>query len=527
MIEIAANGLSKYYGSNHVLRGVTFEVYSGEKVGLLGRNGSGKSTLLKVIAGDEPYDGGTLSKASGTRFGLLSQMPEYGEGDTSEDVLRTAFSELTDTLRRMRALEGDPDPKAVRRYGRLLEDYERLGGYESEARLDKVCAGMGVDARIRGSAFGRLSGGERSRVCLARLLLCDCDALLLDEPTNHLDIAALEWLGRFLRGFKGTVISISHDRAFLDEVVTRIVELEDGKAALYSGNYTFYAAERASRRLTQAERYERQQKEIRRLEERAKWMVLNNRFTRSHHALYSRIEHMEKVERPTGHMSLRAGFKDGPYASKVIASFEGVSKRFGDKVVLAGHSMLVMKGERIALIGPNGCGKTTLLRMMLGEEPCDGGELKVSASVRPAYMPQVVAFGDMGLTVQETLHAMAGIPPGRSRSALAKFDFAGEAVARKVGDLSGGERSRLWLCAMMQAEVNLLMLDEPTNHLDIPSREWIEGALEDYEGTVIFVSHDRYFLGRFAETVWHMGGGVIKAYPGGYAEYRESVGGRP
>jgi len=249
-----------------VLKGITFEVYSGEKVGLLGKNGSGKTTLFKVITGEEPYESGSISKASGKRIEMLAQIPVFGEADTVEDILRSSFQEVTSIFTEMQKIEGDESPSVLARYGHLMEEYERLGGYDTEVKLDKVCGGMHIDKRMRQSVFSLLSGGEQTRVNLARILLRDCDVLLLDEPTNHLDLASLEWLEKFLHEFVGTIVVISHDRVFLDNVVTRIIEIDDGKANFYSGNYSFYVEEREQRFLTQTEQYKQQQRKISQLE---------------------------------------------------------------------------------------------------------------------------------------------------------------------------------------------------------------------------------------------------------------------
>jgi len=403
-----------------------------------------------------------------------------------------------------------------------MDDYERLGGYETEVKIEKVCNGMGIGAEMRRSPFNRLSGGEKTRVNLARVLLMDCGALLLDEPTNHLDISSLEWLEKFLADFSGTVVVISHDRLFLDRVVKRIIEIEDGAAHFYGGDYTWYAEERRRRRAAQTDRYLRQQKEIKRIEDRAKWFVDNNRFTTKHHAILSRIDHMEKIDRPPPDRKLNAAFT-GSYAPKVIASLADVGKSYGTNRIMQNVSVSITKGERIALYGANGCGKTTLLKLIAGEETECEGEIKLAASVKPAYMPQIISFNDEGATVQEILRAATGCDAGRARGVLAGFHFYAEDVHKKAGALSGGEKSRLTLCVLMQRKTNLLLLDEPTNHLDVASREWIEESLADFDGTMLFVSHDRYFLSKFANRVWSMENGRITKHDYGFEEYSATI----
>jgi len=273
MVDISVSEVNKYYGSNHVLKGITLEIFNSEKVGLLGRNGSGKTTLFKIITGVETYESGTISKASGKIIEMLVQIPSFTEFETSEDVLRSSFKEITNIFAEMKKIEGDCNPSCLARYGYLLSEYERLGGYETEVKLSKVCNGMNIDSRMIHSPFSQLSGGEKSRVNLARILLRDSDILLLDEPTNHLDIISLEWLEKFLLSYPGTVVIISHDRMFLDRVVNRIIEIEYGSANFYSGNYTWYKEEKLRRHISQSEQYQRQQKEIKRIEDRAKWFV--------------------------------------------------------------------------------------------------------------------------------------------------------------------------------------------------------------------------------------------------------------
>ena len=528
MIEISANEINKYYGANHVLKGITFEVYTGEKIGLLGKNGSGKTTLFKLITGEEPFEGGTLAKASGKKAEMLAQIPAFGEHDTCEDVLRTSFSETAEIFTEMKRIEGDTDPAVLARYCRLLEEYELLGGYETEVKLDKVCNGMDIDNRLRGSLFCNLSGGEKTRVNLARILLRESDILLLDEPTNHLDLASLEWLENFLRGYAGTVVVVSHDRVFLDRVVTRIIEIEDGKANFYSGNYTFYAEEKQRRFLTQAELYKQQQRKIQQLEAAAKrqrvWAAINPSNTslaKRALAMEKRIEQMDKVDRPVTERRLTAEFDSAGYAAKVIVSFDSVSKRYGTKELLHDLSLDIRRNERIALIGSNGCGKTTLLNMLMGGEPPDSGTIKLSPSVKAAYLSQIITFEDMDATVLDILRYAADVSVEKARSILAGFHFKAADVMKKAGVLSGGEKSRLQLCMMMQENVNFLLLDEPTNHLDIASREWIENVLADFDGTILFVSHDRYFLNQFADQIWSMENGAVTRYDCGFSEYCE------
>jgi len=525
MIDIAVQNLNKYYGSNHVLRDVSFEIYSGEKVGLLGKNGSGKTTLFKIMAQDEDYESGSVMKASGKRAEILAQMPIFGEGDTVLDILRSSFKEVNEIYDAMKKIEGDAQEAALARYGRLMDEYERLGGYDAEFKIDKMCNNMGIDEKLINSPFELLSGGEKTRVNLARILLRDCGILLLDEPTNHLDLASLAWLEGFLRNFSGTVVVVSHDRVFLDNVVKRVIEIDHGKAHFYSGNYSFYAEEKQRRFILQSELYDRQQKEIKRIEDRAKWFVEQNRFTTKHHAILSRIDHMDKVEKPDAQQrKIAEDFNSGGYAAKVAIELNSVRKSYGEKVLFDDVNLTIGRNDRIALIGANGCGKTTLLKMIMGEETADAGEIKVSSNIKIAYMSQIITFDDENATVFDTLRSISALPENILRSILSRFHFKSSDVIKKVGSLSGGEKSRLKLCLLMQSQVNFLILDEPTNHLDILSREWIEDAIADFDGTILFISHDRFFLNKFASKIWSMKDGAITPFDGGFEEFLQSNG---
>ena len=527
MIDISVHGLNKYYGSNHILRGITFEVYSGEKVGLLGKNGSGKTTLFKVIAGSEPHDGGAVSKASGKRVEILAQIPAFAENDTVEDILRSSFKEVTEIYESMKAIEGDVSPAVLTRYGKLMEEYERLGGYDVELKIEKICNGMNIAPEMRAGLFGLLSGGEKTRVNLARILLRDCDILLLDEPTNHLDLDSLAWLEGFIKEFQGTVVIISHDRVFLDNAITRIIEIEEGKANFYSGNYSWFAEEKQRRFISQSQKYERQQREIKRIEDRAKWFLENDRFTTKHHVILSRIDHMEKVEKPITSRKVSGDFISGGYAAKQVVSLELVRKSYEAKTLLNDVSLGINRNDRIGLIGANGCGKTTLLRLIMGQEGYESGELKVSSNVKIAYMPQIIVFDDENKTVLDTLRDVSPLPEEKLRSTLVRFRFMTPDIIKKVGSLSGGEKSRLKLCLLMQNQANFLILDELTNHLDIESREWIEDAVSEFSGTMLFISHDRFFLNRFASKIWAMEDGGITVFDGGFREYLAGTGQPP
>lgn len=526
MTDISVRELNKYYGANHILKGLTFEIYSGEKVGLLGKNGSGKSTLFKILSDKETFETGTVSKANGKKIEMLDQIPIFGESLTVEDIFRASFKEITIVYEEMKKLEGSGDSAALKKYGRLMEEYERLGGYETETKIEKVCAGMNIDGRMRKSLFSLLSGGEKTRVNLARILLRDCDILLLDEPTNHLDLLSLEWLERFLKDYKGTIFAVSHDRVFLDNIVERIIEIDDGKANFYEGNYSYYVEEKERRFLSASELYEQQQKKIKQLEAAAKrlheWGKLNPSNAGLHKrafAIEKRIEQMDKAEKPVESKKIREEFNDAGFAGKEIVSFNRVNKAYGNKAIVNDLELKVYRNDSIALIGANGCGKSTLMKMIMGIELPDSGKIKTGLSTRIAYLPQIIEFVNSDATVLEILCREIGSGEDKARNILAGFHFKGKDVFKKAGSLSGGEKSRLKLCLLMQTDANFLILDEPTNHLDIESREWIEEAVGDFSGTKLFISHDRYFLDKFAYKIWHMEDGEVTEYNDTFEEY--------
>ena len=533
MIEIQVNNLVKSFevGKN-VLDGLTFQVDQGERVGLLGRNGAGKTTLFKILTGELDYDEGSVVIGQGRRVGLISQIPVYPAGYTVEDVLRSAFSRLESLAEEMRALEarmaaGESDPAILKRYGTLSERFEAFGGYDTDVAVNKIANGLSIPDTQRQQLFDSLSGGEKTRVNLGRLILEDTDILLLDEPTNHLDLHATEWLEEYIRGFRGTVVTISHDRYFLDRTVTRVIEIQDGKAEFYSGNYSFYAVEKERRYQERMKQYEKEQAKIQQLEKAAEqlrvwaFMGMDKTYRRAI-SMEKRIERMRTTAKPTKARKMDARFSSAEFHGDEVLGIRNVSKSYGDKKLFENISLKVEGGERIALIGDNGTGKSTLIKMIVGELYPDEGRIKTGPQVKEAYLPQIVHFDhpDWNL-VENMMAAKRGLSAQSARNRLAAYDFRGEDVLKPVSVLSGGEQSRLRLCMLMDDEINFLILDEPTNHLDIDSREWIEEAVEAYDGTLLFVSHDRYFINRFATRIWELAGGTITDYPCGFAQYRQ------
>ena len=533
MIEIQVSGLVKSFEvGRNVLDGLTFQIDQGERVGLLGRNGAGKTTLFRILTGELEPDEGTVTIGQGRRVGLISQIPVYPAGFTVEDVLRSAFSRLESLGEEMRQLEsrmaaGESDPALLRRYGTLSERFEAFGGYDTDVAVNKIANGLSISREMREQLFDSLSGGEKTRVNLGRLILEDTDILLLDEPTNHLDLHATEWLEEYIRSFRGAVVVISHDRYFLDRIVTRVIEVQDGKAEFYSGNYSFYAVEKERRDQERMKQYEKEQAKIAQLEKSAEQLRLwafqgMDKTYRRAISMEKRIERMRTTAKPTKAKKMDARFNAAEFHGDEVLSIRNLAKSYGDKHLFEGITLRVEGGERIALIGDNGTGKTTLIKMIVGELYPDDGRIRTGPQVKEAYLPQVIHFDhpDWNL-VENMMAAKRGLSAQSARNRLAAYDFRGEDVLKPVSVLSGGEQSRLRLCMLMDDEINFLILDEPTNHLDIDSREWIEEAVEAYDGTLLFVSHDRYFINRFATRIWEVAGGTITDYPMGFAQYRQ------
>ena len=530
MTDLSVSNLIKSFEiGRNVLDGLSFTVTAGERVGILGHNGCGKTTLFRILTGELRPDEGEIAIAPGKRLGLISQIPVYPEGWTTEMVLRDAHRRLYNISERMDELtermEQDQSPALLREYDRLQEDFRRLGGYEMDVDRSRVANGLDIPPQMLAQPFDSLSGGEKTRVNLARLILENTDILLLDEPTNHLDLRATEWLEDYLLHFKGTVLAISHDRYFLDKVVQRCIEINEGKAEFYSGNYSFFVAERQHRFEEKLKKYEKDQAKIDQLTRAAEQMHLwafmgNDKLHKRAFSMEKRIEKLSRTEKPKEQRKLNMKFREKEFVGDEVLVMDGLEKRYGERVLFSGLDMLVTGGERIALIGDNGTGKSTLVKLIMNLEKPDKGWLYLGPTVRTAYLPQLVGFSNEERSALDTMLYDCRCQPQEARDRLAAFGFRGEDVLTPVGALSGGEKSRLRLCMLMGGDINFLILDEPTNHLDIASREWMEDALSDYEQTLLFVSHDRYFIDKFATRVWELRGGQITDFRGGYREFR-------
>ena len=530
MIDIAISGLVKEFEvGKKILDGLTFQVDSGERVGLLGKNGCGKTTLLRILTGQLDWDEGEVVLAPDKRVGLISQIPVYPAGYTVEDVLDTAFRPLREMEEEMEQLaarmERGEDPALLRRYDQLTAAFEAGGGYDTDTRKNKVCSGLQIGPGMREQLFDRLSGGEKTRVNLGRLILEDTDILLLDEPTNHLDLKATEWLEEYLDKFKGTVLAVSHDRWFLDRVVDRVIEIQEGKAEFYSGNYSFYVVEKERRYQEKLKQYEKEQAKIQQLEKAAEQLRIwaysgNDKIFKRAQSMEKRIERMRTTDRPTRERKMEVRFGEREFRGDEVLTIKGLSKSFGQRALFSGVDLEVVGGERIALLGDNGTGKSTLIKILMGEEGPDEGKIRMGPTVKIGYLPQIIHFDHPERSLLDTMLYELDCTSQTARNRLASFKFRGEDVFKPVSALSGGEQSRLRLCMLMDEKINLLILDEPTNHLDIQSREWIEEAVEEYEGNLLFVSHDRYFIDRFATRVWVLEDGQVTDFRGSYGEYR-------
>ena len=532
MIEISVTGLQKSFDlEKKILDGLTFQINSGERVGLLGKNGAGKTTLFRILTGEIDYDAGEVAIASDRRVGLISQIPVYPAGYTVEDVLQSAFERMrrmADEMERLSAqmAKGDESEETLRRYGELSARFEGLGGYDTATAVNKVANGLSIPADMRTRLFDTLSGGEKTRVNLGRLILEDTDILLLDEPTNHLDLHAIEWLEEYLASFKGTVVAISHDRYFLDRTITRVIEILDGHAEFYNGNYSFYVVERQRRFDEQLKKYEKDQAKLQQLTEAAAklhlWAFMgNDKLHKRAFSIEKRMEKLETTARPTEARKLNVHFTAQEFRGDDVLTMAGLGKRYGARTLFHDLDLTVTGGERIALIGDNGAGKTTFLRLVMNEETPDTGWVQRGPAVRTAYLPQIVRFAVPERSMLDTMLYECKCTPQEARDQLAAYGFCGEDVLKPVSALSGGELSRLRLCMLMRREINFLILDEPTNHLDIASREWIEDALSDYTQALLFVSHDRYFIEKFASRIWLLENGTVTDYRGTYEQFRE------
>ena len=520
----------KSYGVQDVLRGTSLQVNPGEHVGLVGRNGAGKSTIFRLVRGDETADRGDVVRARGLRLGLLDQHVHFKPGSTVHESALAAFGRLQQIEHEMHELEhrmadaGDDLDKILERYSDLQHEFELEGGFEYTARAEAILQGLGFDRDMWSLETEKLSGGQQNRLGLACLLLAAPDILLLDEPTNHLDVNAVEWLEEYLQGYESAYVIISHDRYFLDRCCRRIIELENGRASSYTGNYSSYLVEREERREAQQRAYDNQQQLIAKTQEFIRRNIAGQKTkqAKSRRKMLEKLERIDAVrpDQSSGDFRLQAIERTGNH----VLTVTDVSVGYPEKLLARDISFILRRGECLGIIGPNGSGKTTFLKTILHKLPPLAGEVRWGSKVQIGYYAQQLDDLDDRNEIIMELRRVAppGATAGELRSFLAKFLFMGDDVYKHVRDLSGGEKGRLALAKLIYSRVNVLVLDEPTNHLDIPSREALEEALSAYEGTIITISHDRYFLDRVATQILALDGlGGAEHYDGDYTEYHD------
>ncbi|MGG0258488.1 ribosomal protection-like ABC-F family protein [Bacillus mycoides] len=536
MTICSVNNVKKSFGGNIIFENISLEIKNGERIGLVGRNGSGKTTIFQLLTGIEGLDAGAIHVKKGTRIGHVAQIPKFNNEMNVYDVLSSAFKKEKELEIEMHALEKNMAEeqessalqKLMERYGVIQERYAFLGGYEIEANIMKVANGLQV-TELFPRSFMELSGGEQTKVSLAYMLLQKPDLLLFDEPTNHLDLFAVEWLEQFLKEYTGTVMVISHDRYFLDEVVTKIFDLEDGEIHVYHTNYSQFVEEKEERLLQEFQAYQEQQKKIKKMKEAIRRLrEWANQANPPNEGLHKRarnmeraLERIEKLKRPIlDRKQMGLQFEGQERSGKDVVVMKEVSKGFDERSLFEKVNLHIRFQERAAIVGCNGTGKTTLLKLLLKEMQQDAGEIRIGSSVKIGYLSQH-AYGNMKNNVLEAFRDCVAVTEGEARHILARFLFYGPAVFKKVTQLSGGEKMRLRLAQLMYQDVNFLILDEPTNHLDIESREVLEEALEQYNGTILAVSHDRYFLNKLFEKTYWIDEHKLFEFAGNYAWARQ------
>lgn len=533
MIACSVNKLTKMYGGNSIFKNISFEIHAKDRVGLVGRNGSGKTTLLKLLSGEETPDSGQIHWKKGSQMGYLSQGSDFYNDSTTQEILKTAFLELLQIEENMKKLEKAMSKetneqnlqKLVKNYGDLQDSFSSEGGYSMDTNIEKIVNGLNIKCLLD-KHFSTLSGGEKTKVGLAFMLLKNPDFLLLDEPTNHLDLVAVEWLGNFLQNYSGTVVVVSHDRYFLDEVVNKILDLDEGEINCFYTNYSGFVKEKEERLLREFHAYKEQQKKIKKMREAIKrlrdWA---NRSNPPNEGLHKRarnmeraLERMEKLNRPTlNRKKMNLKMESSNRSGKDVIILQDVSKSFRDQLLFKHVNMHVTYQQRIAVVGENGTGKSTLIKLILHQFNPDEGEIRIGSNVKMGYLSQHIFSHLEEETIIEAFRNEVKVTEGEARQILARFLFYGHTVFQRISQLSGGEKMRLRLAQLMYQDTNLLILDEPTNHLDIESLEVLEDALENYNGTILAVSHDRYFLDKLFEKIYWIESKKVNCFEGNYS----------
>lgn len=535
MIEIGVSNLGKSFGVDKIFENVTFDVKTKDKIGLVGRNGTGKTTLMKILAGYENFQSGQINKRKGLVLGYLEQIPNYEDENTVSDVLNEAFKNVQDIKSQMEQLEktfdnleGEELKLAIKKYSNLHDTYQISGGYNTKEKLNKILHGLNISDEMEKREFNTLSGGEKTRVILGKILLEEPDLLLLDEPSNHLDIKSVEWLEEYLKTYEGTIVMVSHDRYFLDRVSNKIIELESDGVQIYNGNYSKYVAEKELRFLQAMKEYESQQKKIKKMEDQIQryriWgeMRDSDKMYKRAKELEKRLEKIEKINKPiVDRKSASFEISGVERTGKEVIKVLDVNKSYDKKQLFHDINFTLFYKESLCILGENGTGKSTLLKIIINEIPSDFGKITIGSNVKIGYLPQEVSFEKEDISIVDYFSYNYGISLGEARKELANILFTGDDVYKHISTLSGGEKSRLKLGMLIYEKVNTLILDEPTNHLDIESREVLEENLINYDGTILFVSHDRYFVDKIATCVGEIEDKNFKIYNFNYEGYKQ------
>ncbi|GKU80003.1 ribosomal protection-like ABC-F family protein [Paenibacillus sp. L3-i20] len=539
MIIVNGQEIKKYYGASLVLNGVTLQIQENDRIGLIGCNGSGKSTLLRLISGHDHIDEGMLTIKKDLKIGYLPQIPHEFESMTVYEVLASGFRELMNCKKQLREIEllmassdaiNNPEhmDKMLKNYAVIQDQFELSGGYEIDTMIEQVATGLQINEDYNETLFNTLSGGEKTKVVLASQLVLRPALLLLDEPTNHLDMKGIEWLEQFLNRYEGSVVIVSHDRYFLDSVGTTMIELEDGEAQIYHTNYSGYVKEKEERLLQQFAQYKEEQKRIKQMKESIRrfeeWgrIAGNEKYFKRAASIRKALERMEKTKRPIlERKSAQFELSSSDRSGKNVLSFESIAKRFGNRQILKDCSENLYYGEKVVLIGDNGSGKSTLFKVLLGEVAPDVGKVELGARVEIGYLAQQEPQKGTKGTLLQYFQLECELEEGEARNVLASYLFYGADVFKPLSMLSGGEWTRLRLALLVRQKPNVLLLDEPTNHLDVASREALEESLAGYQGTILVISHDRYFINKLVGRVWALADGGITSYPGNFDYYRQ------
>ena len=540
MIEIELNNIIKNYGLKNVLNGMNLTLKTGERAVLIGCNGAGKSTVFKIIMKQENISAGTINIRKNATIGILKQIYEYEE--TNPNVytfLQRSFEHFFELETKLKKLEDEmsyekDDEKIselLQKYGNVQQKYIQMGGYDIQEKFNKICSGLQINEKMLNQNYNDLSGGEKTIVNLGALLLKEPSILLLDEPTNHLDMEKLEWLEKFLKEYKGTILMVSHDRYFLDKVATKTILLENGKEKIYFGNYSYFLKEDEKRTLAEFENYKNQQKMIKKMKESIKTLrkfgelAKNEMFFKRAKSIEKKLAKIEQLPQVNLEQKTLLNFKLNidSRSGKDVVIINNLNKNFESKNIFENANLQIHYGEKIALIGKNGTGKSTLLKIIMNEDCEYTGEIKIGQSVNIGYIPQEIKFEDDNQTILNFFEQFDNRNETEIRSSLAKYMFRGNDVFKKVSSLSGGEKVRLILAKLLKQNINFLILDEPTNHIDIETRELLEEAIKEYSGTVLFVSHDRYFINNLAERIVEVKEKRFFSYVGNYDEYLRKI----